>query len=140
MTGATSTLGSWIAREFARNGCTIICVDGENDEKLEEIKKELASKYPSVMEIRSKGRKGNESMKKPKVLARSFACDLWDRNALRDLARKVEIEVGPIDVLVTCAGHSGQDIFDTVNFTLMSHYWVCYFFFVILFRNLFSYF
>lgn len=65
----------------------------------------------------------------------AYECDLLDRNAIREIARKIEDDVGGIDVLVTCAGQPNQDIFDMASTTLMSHYWVnianmrCYFFF-----------
>lgn len=54
----------------------------------------------------------------------AYECNLLDRNAIREIAKKVEDEVGGIDVLVTCAGQPYQDIFDTATTTLMSHYWV----------------
>lgn len=54
----------------------------------------------------------------------AYECDLLDRNAIREIARKIEDEIGGIDVLVTCAGQPNQDIFDMASTTLMSHYWV----------------
>jgi len=54
----------------------------------------------------------------------AYECNLLDRNAIREIAKKIEDEIGGIDVLVTCAGQSYQDIFDTATITLMSHYWV----------------
>ncbi|CAB0030876.1 unnamed protein product [Trichogramma brassicae] len=54
----------------------------------------------------------------------AYACNLCDRQQIKELAKKVRDEVGYLDTLVTCADSSEQEIFDAVSNTLMSHYWV----------------
>jgi len=64
---------------------------------------------------------GSENVKSAIV---AYECDLLNRDAIREIAKKVEDEIGGIDVLVTCAGQSNEDIFDIASTTLKSHYWV----------------
>ncbi|KAK0171545.1 hypothetical protein PV328_004988 [Microctonus aethiopoides] len=122
VTGATSSLGRCLAEEFARGGCTIVCVDNDL-ELVRKIAYELSKNFSTT--IRSVGpahRKQDVTELKAKVWA--YQCDLTDRKAISTFAHKFKDEIGSvIDVLITCTGNSGQDIFDTVNTTLMSHYW-----------------
>lgn len=120
--GAASTLGQQVAEEFAKRGCFVICVDKDGKE-VEHITSGLKSRYPQIEKeaFGTRERKQEESQGKPKMAA--YECDLSNRNDIRDVAKKVKDEVGGIDVLVTCIGTAGQDIFDTATTTLMSHYW-----------------
>ncbi|XP_032670329.1 retinol dehydrogenase 10-B-like [Odontomachus brunneus] len=118
--GASSTLGEFLAEEFAKGGCSVICVDNDL-QSLEEITAKLRSRYCRVEEIRSEHRECELREAEPTIVA--YECDLLDCNSVRKIAKKVEDEVGGIDVLVTCAGQPNQDIFDTASTTLMSHHW-----------------
>lgn len=115
-------MGRCLAEEFAQSGCTIVCVDTEVNAVRETVR-ELASRYPRAEGIAPDHRK-QDAANEFKARAHGYACNLWDRDSIREIAGRVKDEVGDIDVLVTCAGNSCQDIFDTVNTTLMSHYWV----------------
>lgn len=122
VTGATSSLGRCLAVEFARCGCTIVCVDND----LESVRKtayELSGNYTAIQSVGPDHRKHDVSEFKA-IKAFAYQCNLQDRNSIRGIAKKIQTEIGKIDVLVTCAGNPGQDIFDTVSTTLMSHYWV----------------
>ncbi|XP_012531650.1 estradiol 17-beta-dehydrogenase 11 [Monomorium pharaonis] len=118
--GVSSTLGEFLAEEFAKGGCSVICVDNDF-RSVEEITARLKSRCNKVKGIGPDHRECERENVGPTMAA--YECDLLDRNAIREIAKKVEDEVGGIDVLVTCAGQPYQDIFDTANTTLMSHYW-----------------
>ncbi|KAK0180509.1 hypothetical protein PV327_006141 [Microctonus hyperodae] len=122
VTGATSSLGRCLAEEFARSGCTIICVDNDL-ELVRKIACELNRNYSTtIRSVGSTHRKQDITELKAKICG--YQCDLTDRKAISTFAHKFKKEIGSvIDVLITCTGNSGQDIFDTVNTTLMSHYW-----------------
>lgn len=99
----------------------MICID--NDHRLEEVTRRLKSRRSRVEEVGPNYRKYRSECAEPLIAA--YECNLLDRNAIREVAKKIEKEVGGIDVLVTCAGQSSnQDIFDVASTTLMSHYWV----------------
>lgn len=120
--GAASNLGVSLAEEFAKGGCSVICVD-KDGKKVEEIVSGLESRYPQIKieQLETRQRKLNESRGKPRMAA--YECDLSNPNDIRVVAKKIKDEVGGIDVLVTCVGTAGQDVFDTASITLMSHYW-----------------
>ncbi|XP_012219803.1 short-chain dehydrogenase/reductase family 16C member 6-like [Linepithema humile] len=125
--GASSTLGASLVEEFAKNGCSVICID--NDLRfVEEITRRLKLQSNKieltcnkVEEIGLNYRKYRSENTESTIAA--YKCDLLNRNAIRKIAKKVEDEVGGIDVLVTCVGQSNRDIFDVASTTLMSHYW-----------------
>lgn len=117
--GAKSTLGQSLAKEFAKSGCSVICVDKD----LEEITKtteSLDSQYPWIEEIKPRHRKDASSTR---LRAIPYQCDFESHEDIRRLARNIKDDVGSIDVLVTCTGSSSHDVFDIANGTLMSHYW-----------------
>ncbi|XP_011632814.1 estradiol 17-beta-dehydrogenase 11-like [Pogonomyrmex barbatus] len=119
--GVSSTFGESLAEEFAKGGCSVICVDNDF-RSVEEIISRLRSRCYKVKGIGSDHREHEQENVGPIMAA--YECNLLDRNAIREIAKKVEDEIGGIDVLVTCAGQPYQDIFDTANTTLMSHYWM----------------
>lgn len=119
--GVSSMLGESLAKEFAEAGCSVICVDNDI-RSVEEIITRLKSRYCRIEEIGSGHRKCETPNAGPTVLG--YECNLLNRDAIREVAKKVEDEVGGIDILVTCVGLPNQDIFDTASTTLMSHYWV----------------
>ncbi|XP_014486252.1 PREDICTED: retinol dehydrogenase 10-B-like [Dinoponera quadriceps] len=117
--GASSTLGGSLAEEFAESGCSVICMD-DDLRSLEEITTKLRSQYRRAREIEHNRESASRDAESTIT---AYECDLLDYNALRKIAKKVEDEVGGVDVLVTCAGQPNQDIPDTATRTLMSHYW-----------------
>ncbi|XP_011171009.1 estradiol 17-beta-dehydrogenase 11 [Solenopsis invicta] len=119
--GASSTFGESLAEEFARGGCSVICVDNDF-RSVEEITARLKSRCNKVKGIGPDHRERQQENVGPTMAA--YGCDLLDRNAIREIAKKIEDEVGGVDVLVTCVGQPYQDIFDTASTTLMSHYWI----------------
>ncbi|CAG5101790.1 Similar to Sdr16c6: Short-chain dehydrogenase/reductase family 16C member 6 (Mus musculus) [Cotesia congregata] len=110
ITGATSPLGRCLATEFVRVGCTIVCVDHDL-ELVRTTACELEANYPAIQSLSPEHRKQDVVEFKGRVFA--YACDLWDRNSIRNVAQKVREEIGPLDILVTCAGDSNQNILDT---------------------------
>ncbi|XP_066601286.1 short-chain dehydrogenase/reductase family 16C member 6-like [Prorops nasuta] len=122
--GASSSLGESLVEEFAKSGCSVICVD-DDLEAVERIATRLASRYPRIEEVgsnHSSHGKHEASRQKPRVSA--YSCNLYDRNAIREIARKIGDSVDRIDVLVTCTGNQQEDILDTASSTLLSHYWI----------------
>jgi short-subunit dehydrogenase len=82
ITGASSGIGRGLALELARRGARL-GLTARRDEALADL----------VGEIRSSG--GS---------AVAIAVDVQDANAMRDAARRLHDEVGPIDVLIANAG------------------------------------
>lgn len=100
----------------------MVCVDEVND-SVQQIASDLQSRYTDLKEdIETSQEKQDELRKNPKITA--YRCNLLNHNGIHDIAKKVKNEIGGIDILVTCVGAAGQDIFDTASTTLMSHYWV----------------
>ncbi|KOC61584.1 Short-chain dehydrogenase/reductase family 16C member 6 [Habropoda laboriosa] len=118
--GASSSLGESLAEEFAKNGCSVICVDNDSS-SIKETESRLKRQYPTIKEVRQSQRKDESSRCKPTISA--YECNLLDREEIRRTAQKVKEDVGRVDVLVTCVGNPNQDIFDTASRTLMSHFW-----------------
>jgi short-subunit dehydrogenase len=79
-------------------------------------------RHRTVKRIESKC-KERESKDAGSIIA-TYECDLLNRNAIREIAEKLEDKINGIDVLITCNDQSNEDIFDTISTTLMSHYWV----------------
>ncbi|XP_008215103.1 retinol dehydrogenase 10 [Nasonia vitripennis] len=122
VTGAASNLGSHLAEEFARGGCSVICVDDAGSD-VEATATRLRSRYPGIERVGPQYRKHQDEDRPPRATSLAYSCDLWDREQIKALAKRVKQDIGRVDVLVTCAGNSEQGIFDTVSRTLMSHYW-----------------
>ncbi|XP_076763305.1 retinol dehydrogenase 10-A isoform X2 [Xylocopa sonorina] len=118
--GASSSLGESLAVEFARNGCSVVCVDNDY-ESIEETVSKLKQQYSAIEEVEPSYRKNDSPRRKATISA--YECDLLDKDEIRRTAQKVKEEIGRVDVLVTCVGDSNQDIFDTASRTLMSHFW-----------------
>ncbi|XP_018059250.1 PREDICTED: epidermal retinol dehydrogenase 2-like [Atta colombica] len=118
--GVSSILGESLAEEFARGGCSVICMDNDF-RSVKEITTRLKLRCNKVKGIGPNHREKEQENAGATMAA--YECNLLDRNAIREIAKKIEDEIGGIDVLVTCAGQSYQDIFDTATITLMSHYW-----------------
>ncbi|XP_053996602.1 estradiol 17-beta-dehydrogenase 11-like [Hylaeus anthracinus] len=117
--GAASSLGESLAEEFAKDGCSVICVDSDAA-SIEETASRLRSSYPRVEDVGSSHGKDAPSAKST---ISAYECDLLDKDDIGRTARKIKDEIGKVDVLVTCVGNMNQDIFDTASTTLMSHFW-----------------
>lgn len=117
--GASSSLGESLAEEFAKNGCSVICVDDSNS--VEKLASNLKRRYLVVEEVRPRHRKDDSP--RPRSTISSYRCDLLDRKDVQRTAGRIKDEVGRVNVLVTCVGNTDQDIFDTASRTLMSHFW-----------------
>ncbi|XP_033332932.2 short-chain dehydrogenase/reductase family 16C member 6 isoform X1 [Megalopta genalis] len=118
--GAASSLGESLADEFAKSGCSVICVD-QDAEAIKRIASSLNARYPIVEEVKPSHRKDASSG--PRTGKTAYECDLLNRDDIRKVAEKIKDEVGRVDILVTCVGSLDQDIFDTASKTLMSHFW-----------------
>lgn len=82
VTGASRGLGRAMAIALARAGADVACVSST-----------LEGTTHTASEIRQLGRQSWQ-----------FACDLSDRNAVQELAARVEVEAGPVGILVNNAG------------------------------------
>ncbi|XP_078037100.1 short-chain dehydrogenase/reductase family 16C member 6 [Augochlora pura] len=118
--GAATTLGKSLAEEFAKSGCSVICMD-QDAEAIERIASSLNARYPIVEEVKPSHRKDASSGLRTEQTA--YQCDLLNRDDIRRVAEKIKDEIGRVDILVTCVGSLDEDIFDTASKTLMSHFW-----------------
>jgi NADP-dependent 3-hydroxy acid dehydrogenase YdfG len=82
ITGASSAIGGAIATAIASTGAAV-CLVGRNAERLKVIAEKVRATSRSVLTI---------------------ASDLTVDSAVEDLARRLEAEFKPLDVLVHCAG------------------------------------
>ena len=82
VTGASYGIGFAIAKGFAEAGATIVFND---------IKQELVDK-------------GLAAYKELGINAHGYVCDVTDENAVSELVKKIEAEVGVINILVNNAG------------------------------------
>ncbi|XP_058798432.1 retinol dehydrogenase 10-B-like [Phymastichus coffea] len=126
VTGASSSLGSLLAEEFARGGCSVICVD-EPGSSVDAVASTLRAKYPGVERIGSryhrKQHDDDDATGGATPSSIAYNCNLWDREQIKTLAKRMKEDVGRLDILITCAGSPDEAVFDTVSRTLMSHYW-----------------
>ncbi|HOG13455.1 MAG: SDR family oxidoreductase [Smithellaceae bacterium] len=111
VTGAAMGMGRSLSEDFLREGCAVALVD-VNGPALAEAQAELAKT----------GR------------CAAFVCDISNREAVYELARRVEKEFGPVDILVNNAGIvkarelldlSDDDIEKTIRINLTAQFWTC---------------
>ncbi|XP_015588068.1 short-chain dehydrogenase/reductase family 16C member 6 isoform X2 [Cephus cinctus] len=109
ITGATTLLGSSLAKEFSRAGCSVVCIDKD----LKSVKRTVSclENCSRVERIGSVHRKRQDSERMQKSFA--YECDFNDRDEIRGIAKKINDEVGQVDILVTCFGSQDEDILDT---------------------------
>jgi len=93
VTGAGGTLCSAIAKDLAEKGAKVVLV-GRTASKLEKVLEEITAKGGTALVL---------------------PCDVTDRNAVDELAKKVEETYGPCSILVNGAG--GNDIKAMPNIT-----------------------
>jgi 3-oxoacyl-[acyl-carrier protein] reductase len=94
ITGGSRGIGAAVARAFAAEGAAVALIhlgDGANAEKL-------------VAEIEAKGRS-----------ARSCEADVADPEAVAEATARVETGLGPVDILVNCAGIVDEAPFEAIT-------------------------
>ena len=94
VSGASSGLGSQMARGFAGQGATLV-ITARRLNKLEELAEELRANGTTVLPLQ---------------------CDVTDSAMVDQVAAKVEAEFGKVDVLVNCAGSAkNAGVLDMTN-------------------------
>jgi all-trans-retinol dehydrogenase (NAD+) len=110
ITGAGSGIGKLLSMHFADEGAVLILLD---------INKDNLDKVSGV--IKNAGKE-----------AFAYRCDVSDKNAVYNTARKIKRDIGKIDILVNNAGVvSGKpflkctddEIIRTMNVNIISHFW-----------------
>ncbi|XP_025195853.1 short-chain dehydrogenase/reductase family 16C member 6-like isoform X2 [Melanaphis sacchari] len=113
ITGSGRGLGRELALEFAHLGAKVACVDVDQTSNEETIKL-IESKVPNVS-------------------AKAYTVNVADSSETAALAVKVEIDLGPVDILINNAavivGHTflgAQDhtISTIININLLGHFWM----------------
>ncbi|XP_043527038.1 retinol dehydrogenase 10-A-like isoform X3 [Frieseomelitta varia] len=124
--GAASSLSESLASEFARNGCSVVCLD--NDHKLIEATASRLKKQRLVVEEVAPSHRKDDSSRCRSTIS-TYRCNFSDKDAIKRTAEKVKDDVGRIDILVTCIDSINEDAFDTTSKILMSHFWTVLAFF-----------
>ncbi|XP_012260066.1 short-chain dehydrogenase/reductase family 16C member 6-like [Athalia rosae] len=119
VTGAKSGLGKAIADEFFKAGCIVASIDHDYNSEQERTY-DSTSQYQRIEEFESHDEFYHISTHRRKFF---YKCAPTDRQEILDVAQEIQRDIGPVNVLITCAGDSGQDILDTVSTNLMNHYW-----------------
>lgn len=95
VSGASSGLGSQMAKGFAGQGADVV-ITARRIEKLEALAEEISTKYG--------------------VRCLPVKCDVTDTESVNDAAALVEQEFGKADILVNCAGaNKGTGVLDTTD-------------------------
>jgi len=111
ITGAGSGLGRLLSYEFAKLGCTVVCVDMNKTANEETA----------------------QAVKEHGVSAHAYCCDISKREDVYKLMDKIKTEVGEIDILVNNAGIvSGKKILQcpdelmqkTMDVNINAHFWL----------------
>lgn len=110
ITGAASGIGRLMALDLARRGAVLVLWD-IHSENLDKVKSEIESF-------------GGQ--------ASSHICNIADREMVNEIAARVRMEPGPVDILINNAGvvtgkffsdYSEQEIQHTMDVNIMSHFW-----------------
>lgn len=111
ITGAGHGIGKEMAIRMSALGCLVICVD-----------KDGTTNRNTALEIRAAGGQ-----------CWAFQCDVSDKTAVREMARRVRDEVGDVNILVNNAGimiikqflqHTDEEVETTFNVNMMGQIWV----------------
>lgn len=111
VTGAAQGIGRAIAEQFAYAGVSLMLAD-LSDSKLEELKTELSSRFDIQCAI--------------------FAGDLSDEHTVSEMGQRVREALGPVDILVNCAGggvilpfleHTAETLKQTIDRNLWTVIW-----------------
>ncbi|KOX80360.1 Retinol dehydrogenase 10-A [Melipona quadrifasciata] len=124
--GAASSLGESLASEFARNGCSVVCLDKDVN-LIEETASRLKNQCLTIEEVAPSHREDDSSPCRSTISA--YRCNFSDKDAIRRTAQKVKDDIGRIDILVICIDNINEDAFDTTGKILMSHFWTVLAFF-----------
>jgi len=102
VTGGASGIGEACARRFSKEGYHVAILDVD-----------VARAAEVAKGIEESG-----------GVAVDFQCDVTNAKSLDDLARRIETEIGPVEVLVTSAGilHSGETLLD-MDLNAHDHLW-----------------
>jgi hypothetical protein len=92
VTGASSGIGLALAEQLARR-CRSLALVARRTERLEQ----LAARLKAA---------------RPELVVHVASCDLGDRAALDAMMSEVTAAIGPVDVLVNCAGFGDMSLFD----------------------------
>jgi len=110
ITGSGSGLGRLLSYEFAKLGCTVVCVDLNKSANEE-----------TAQAVREYG-----------VSAHAYSCDISKRDDVYRVMNKIKTEVGEIDILINNAGIvSGKKILEcpdelmqkTMDVNISAHFW-----------------
>lgn len=116
VTGGGHGLGREIAIRLAKEGCNIAIAD------LDII---AATETATII-------------KAFKVDSKAFICDVSKYDDVKNLARNIEKDMGPVDILINNAGimpkfslleGTSSDLENILNVNIKSHLWVSFFFF-----------
>jgi len=111
ITGAGSGLGRLLSYEFAKLGCTVVCVDMNK-----------AANEETAQAVKEHG-----------VSAHAYCCDISKREDVYKMMDKIKTEVGEIDILINNAGIvSGKKILEcpdelmqkTMDVNISAHFWL----------------
>jgi hypothetical protein len=92
VTGASSGIGLALTEQLARR-CRSIALVARRRERLDQLATRLKAS-------------------RPELIIHVVGCDLGDRGALDAMVGEVTAAIGPIDVLVNCAGFGDLSVFD----------------------------
>ncbi|XP_073822265.1 firelighter [Musca autumnalis] len=114
----------------------IVLITGSGHGIGRELTLQYVSQYSTVICVDINEKNNEETMKKAKALNRgvvhSYICDVTDRDAILQLADKIKREVGPVSVLVNNAGimptkplekQSVENIRRTFEINVFAHFW-----------------
>lgn len=111
VTGAAQGIGRAIAEQFAYAGVSLMLAD-LSDPKLEELKADFASRFD--------------------IQCVTFAGDLSDERTVSEMGKRVREALGPVDILVNCAGggvilpfleHTAETLKQTIDRNLWTVIW-----------------
>ncbi|KAJ4426059.1 hypothetical protein ANN_27686 [Periplaneta americana] len=122
VTGAGRGIGRRVALEFWAQGCTVVCVDGDE-----------ASSQLTARDINERHRRrlaaAGCALAEGSGPAHAYSCDVRDRDQVAQLARRVLGDLGRVDILVNNARvmptlqAPPSEVVDDVNLHLLSHFW-----------------
>uniref|UniRef100_A0A336LVA3 Short-chain dehydrogenase/reductase 3 n=1 Tax=Culicoides sonorensis TaxID=179676 RepID=A0A336LVA3_CULSO len=112
ITGAGHGIGKELAHLYNAQGCKVVCLD-INEKNNAQTVKELNSRRPRS--------------------AFQYKCDVSNRDEVLAVAKKIQMEVGDVTVLVNNAGimpthpieqHTSEEIRKIMDINVMAHFWM----------------
>ncbi|KAJ9594666.1 hypothetical protein L9F63_027351, partial [Diploptera punctata] len=123
ISAAGHDLGRQLALEFWRHGCTVVCVDTDQNAN------NLTAHNINTRHHRNL-QNTEETKKERCIAAYAYTCDVRDRIQVATLASRVQQDVGQVDILVNNTGIKPllhvepAKAVDVVNVNLLSHFWM----------------